>query len=125
MNRKGISLVELIAVIAIVALLAIIIYPNITKVLNNFKDSTTEMQKSSIVEGAKSYVAYNVGKTIFTTDSEDAVEVTLQTLYDGGYIDGEFKNKETGKYYDLNNSKVMIEYEGNDYKYTVNLVDKE
>ena len=33
--------------------------------------------------------------------------------------------KDSEKYYDLNNSKVMIEYEGNDYKYTVNLIDKQ
>ncbi len=124
MNNRGISLVELIAVIVIIGLLALITFPSITKMLSDFRTSTTEIQESSIIEGAKSYVADNVGITIFKTD-EGIEEVTVKKLYDDGYIDGEFINRNTNKEYDLEKSKVIIEYSNNKYKYTVNLVDKE
>lgn len=125
MNNRGLSLVEVLAVIAIVGLLAAILYPSMTKVLSNFKEDTINIQKSSIIEAAESYVADNVGITIFLDDNVQTEEITLKTLYDGGYIDGDFVNTITGNDYDLNKSNVKVKQENNSYEYTVELVDKE
>lgn len=118
MNKKGLTLVELLAVLVVIGLVSLIIYPNITKNMTNSQDKTIEIQKSSIKEAAKLYLADNVE----IVDTE--IEVTLNKLVEEGYLTGEYKSPKTGKDYDLNISKVKIKKENNEYLYEIELITK-
>lgn len=124
MNKRGITLIELIAVIAIIALLVVGITPQVTKLLSSQKKATLEIQKNSIKEAATEYVADNVGINIFLTDTGEEV-VTLQQLIDGGYISGKMENSETKKEFNPEETKVIITKEENGiYAYKVEIKDK-
>lgn len=126
MNKKGLTLVELIAVIVIIALLAVIIYPQVAKNLSIIKSDTKTIQESTVKEAAVQYLSDNVDKEeIFLNDK---LTITLKELVDEGYIVGSLKNAKTSKEYDLNSSNVVIERTGSfpnyNYNYTVYLYDK-
>lgn len=125
MNKKGLTLIELIAVIAIIALLAIIIYPQVSKNLNGLKTDTNEVQKTSIKEAAKQYLVDHIEQDLFV---DGQTEISLKILVDEGYIYGSTKDTITGRNYDLENSKVIIKRSGETpnyiYDYTVNLYNK-
>jgi prepilin-type N-terminal cleavage/methylation domain-containing protein len=123
MNNKGITLIELIAVLAILAALAIIVTPRITNILSENRSTLKTIQESSIKEAAEMYVSDKVGEEIFI-DEETSSTITLQTLVNGGYIDGELKNDKTKKELDLNQTTVTVTKENNGYVYSVNMVDK-
>lgn len=57
MNKKGFTLMELLAVIVILALLALVAYPNVTKLINDAKKNTDEIQFSALEKVVKTYVA--------------------------------------------------------------------
>lgn len=125
MNKKGLTLVELIAVIAIIALLALIIYPQVTKLLAGSKTDTNSIQEKSIRDAAETYLADNIGTISF--ESNTAI-VTLKTLVDGGYLSGTIKNTRNNRNYNLQSSIVTISRTGTSpnysYTYRVTLVDE-
>ena len=123
MNKKGLTIVELLAVIVVIGIIAVVIIPNVNNHKNDSQDTTIEMQKASIKEAAKSYVADNVGLTIFLEDKKEET-VSLYTLMDDGYLTGSYTNPKTGTKYDLNSSKVTITKENNSYNYTIELNTK-
>ncbi|MBO5138853.1 MAG: prepilin-type N-terminal cleavage/methylation domain-containing protein [Bacilli bacterium] len=122
MNKKGLTIVELLAVLVVIGLMAVVIFPVITGNINDSQNKTNEIQKASIKEAAESYVADNVGLNIFL--NKDTEEITLNTLIEDGYLTGNYSNPKTGKDYDLINSKVTIKKENNSYIYTIDLVTK-
>lgn len=122
MNKKGLTIVELLAVLVVIGLMAVVIFPVITGNINDSQNKTNEIQKASIKEAAESYVADNVGLNIFL--NKDTEEITLNTLIENGYLTGDYSNPKNGKDYDLINSKVTIKKENNSYIYTIDLVTK-
>ena len=125
MNKKGMTLVELITVLAVIAIIAVITIPIITKTINKSKGQTTDIQEASIKEAANSYVSKNVGLNIFIDDSKLTEEITLETLVNEGYLKGELRNLKTGKDYDLVNSKVIVSKNSysKSYNYELKLYD--
>ena len=121
MNKRGITLVELIAVLVIIGLIATIVLPNINKIIKDSKDTTENVQESEIIEAAKSYLADNIEDSI-SFDNNQTATVSLDQLLTGGYLSREPKDLNTGEDYDLANSKVTIKKEGNKYTYTVSLI---
>ena len=55
MNKKGLTLVELLAVIAIIAVISIMIIPGIFSIREGVLDSSYENKVSQIVNAAKNY----------------------------------------------------------------------
>lgn len=123
MNKKGLTIVELLAVLTVIAMLAVIIFPIVTDDIKDSKSKAKNMQESSIKEAAESYVAENVGLTIFSDDITTE-EVTLNTLIEEGYLTGDYIDPVEDKEYDLEASKVTITKNNNSYTYLVELHTK-
>lgn len=60
MNKKGVTLIELMAVIAIIAMLAIMITPGVVSLRNSVLESSYENKVSQIVNAAIDYGTQNV-----------------------------------------------------------------
>lgn len=120
MNKKGLTIVELLAVLVIIGLIAVVIFPIVTDNIADSQNKTLEIQKASIKEAAESYVTENVGLTMFLNNSTEE-EITLNTLIEEGYLNGDYNNPINGKEYDLINSKVIVRKDNNSYVYTIEL----
>lgn len=123
MNKKGITLVELLAVLAIIAILAAFIFPNMNKYISRSKNTTDEIQVANIKEAAKSYLADHIGSDI-DFEATPTVTITLKQVVDGGYISGDILDSKSNKEYDLDNSTITITKEENNYTYDVQLNTK-
>lgn len=125
MNKKGMTLVELITVLVVIGMIAVITIPTIIKTINKSKEQTTDIQEASIKEAANSYVSKNVGLNIFIDDSTITEEITLKTLVNEGYLKGELKNLKTNKEYNLVKSKVIVSKNSysKSYNYELKLYD--
>ena len=120
MNKRGITLIELIAVLALMALILGLIFPNVNRIINNSKNSTGNVQNQSIIEAAKQYLMDHIDEDI-NFDTNQSVDVTLKTLVENGYLTNNPKDSKTGKKYNQFTSKVTITKENNTYKYTLTL----
>ena len=112
MNKKGMTLVELIAVIAIIGILAIMITPGIMAVRNNVLESSLKSKVSQIENAAKEYGQEHINelKTIVDnpyneekTASSDCIYRTVAFLVNSGYL------TEKKSYYQNNNDEGMSE----------------
>ncbi len=124
MNKKGLTLIELITVLVVISIIALITIPIITKTMNKSKEQTNLLEESSITEAAKSYVAKNIGITLFLDTENEKEIITLKVLSDEGYLKGNLKNPKTNKDYDLEKSTIIVTRKQNNYSYTLNLVDQ-
>lgn len=124
MNKKGLTLIELITVLVVISIIALITIPIITKTMNKSKEQTNLLEESSITEAAKSYVAKNIGITLFLDTENEKEIITLKVLSDEGYLKGKLKNSKTNKDYDLEKSTIIVTRKQNNYSYTLNLVDQ-
>ncbi len=119
MNKKGLTLIELIAVLAVIGLLALIIIPNTVKLIRGSKNDSASINENGIKQAANIYLIDNV-----SLESGESVNVTLSQLVEGGYLTGELIDSKTGKEYDLYNSIITITKDGNNYFYKMNLNTK-
>lgn len=124
MNKKGLTLIELITVLVVISIIALITIPIITKTMNKSKEQTNLLEESSITEAAKSYVVKNIGITLFLDTENEKEIITLKVLSDEGYLKGNLKNPKTNKDYDLEKSTIIVTRKQNNYSYTLNLVDQ-
>lgn len=120
MNKKGITLVELLSVLVLISIIAVIAIPLVTGLLKDSKNDADKINKANIKEAAELYIADNVGSTI-DFDINPTTTVTLRQLLDGGYISGDLKDQISGSNYNLDTSTVTISKENNSYNYTLNL----
>lgn len=120
MNKKGITLIEVIAVIALIALIAGLIFPNANRIINRTNKDTNEIQDKAIVEAAKLYLTDHIGEDI-DFDEQPSVNISLKQLVDEGYINNNPKQPDTNKSYNLNTSYVTITKNNNSYKYALTL----
>ena len=118
MNKKGITLIEVIAIIALIALIAGLLFPNVNRLINKTKKDTNVIQDKNIIEAARVYLTDHIGDDI-NFDEEPTVKVSLKQLVDGGYINNNPKQPDTNKSYNLNTSFVKITKNDNGYSYTL------
>ena len=123
MNKKGITLVELLAVLALIALVATILIPNINKHIIGSKNKARTIQESTIIESAKAYVMDHINEDI-NFDTNNSVTIKLFDLVDGGYLTDEPKEAKTGKEYNLESSTIVVTKINNEYEYKLNLNTK-
>ncbi len=83
MNKKGLTLIELLTVIVILSILMVILFPTVKSLLGNSKSKVKSADEKSVREAAEMYVADHV--TNFSTNGENYL--TIQTLIDGGYLE--------------------------------------
>ena len=123
MNKKGITLIELMAVIALIAIIATIFFPNINRILNKSHNQSGQVQESTIIESTETYLTDHIGDDI-DFDVNPSITIKLKDLVDDGYLTREPKEPGTGKLYDLDTSTVVVTKENNKYDYTLNLNTK-
>lgn len=119
-NKKGFTLIELLAVIAVLGLIGLLVYPAIEKTLRNARNDLYETQISSIVSGAKNWVAdhpYDLPK-----DDGEELTISLCDLKIGSYVDSKLANPRTGKMFDCA-TKIKIRNVDNSYEYNVDFTD--
>lgn len=87
-NKNGFTLIELLAVIVILGIIMTIATTNVIKSINNSREKSKEIAKKEIISYAEAYFATN-------NSGDDCVSV--EKLYDLGYLTGDVTNPETGK----------------------------
>lgn len=99
MNKKGFTLVEVLAVIILLGILVTIIVSLVDDDINIFKNYATDSQIRLIETSAKMYYL-NYKEEIPSIDTTNISVITVQTLYDKGFIrnkDLKVNTKETVK----------------------------
>ena len=96
MKNKGFTLIEILAVITILALLGSIIIPIINNDVLNSRQILYNQQIKNIETAARQYGARHM-ELLPTKESDAAIEITLQTLIDEGYISSQVINPATKK----------------------------
>ena len=83
MNKKGLTLIELLTVIVILSILMVILFPTVKSLLGSSKSKVKSADEKSVREAAEMYVADHI--TNFSTNGESYL--TIQTLIDSGYLE--------------------------------------
>ena len=123
-DKNGFTLIELLAVIVILGIIMTIATTNVIKSINNSREKSKEIAKKEIISYAEAY---------FATNNSDDDCVSVEKLYDLGYLTGDVTNPETGKNItnksELGNQKICktsasntpnsITTEINGYKYVI------
>lgn len=116
MRNKGFTLVELLGVLVILTILTMLIVPNVSQYLSKFKGDSYEKQIESIELAAKNW-ASDHGYDLPTTEG-DSIRVNLINLKEGGYLDLNIKNPQTGEKFS-DDLEVKITRVGKNYTYEV------
>jgi len=88
MKENGFTLVEMLTVIIIISLLALLVIPQITNSVNNYKDETDELSLSVITSAAKLYIQD------YEINFEDNLCINIVELVDKGYLKRPVEYKE-------------------------------
>lgn len=103
MNKKGLTLIELIAVLAILSVIALIVTPNIYVSIKNYKNQLYEAQMDNIKEAGKSWTTDNIDKV-----NVGVTTVGIKELQTGGYLKDKLDNPKDGGYFDDTTAFVLI-----------------
>jgi len=121
MNKKGLTMIELIGVIIIIGVIATIAVPNVSKYIERGKLTTFISYEKSMEDAATNGVLDCIGNNASKCDPPEKGEikdVKLKALIDGGFIEN-LKTPEGGTC-DIDKSFVRIENKGNlNYKFKV------
>ena len=124
MNKKGFTLVELLAVIAILGILSILVVVNISGIKNSEDEENNKNVISSILAGAKRYVADNpdfiddLGDINADGNTIKKKEINIADLVNNNYVDYDnsqkslFDNKTVEITTCDDNLRVKYEFEG-------------
>lgn len=80
--KKGFTLIETIAVVIILGLLFALVYPSISKKINDTTDLITEAETKLVLEGAKDYIEKTTSDSVLYSTKC----VTVNDLIEGGYL---------------------------------------
>ena len=130
MNNKGFSLVELLAVIALLAIILLIFTPNITKMIDKFRDEDkVEILKNNAISAAKEYVVDGLAEgKITATDIQCNNNIYIEVKND--LIDNKYlEDKESKKWY-KEQHQIEVVYDSDnkkfiDYKYCMSVTKSE
>lgn len=109
MNKKGLTLVELLAVVVIITLIAAIVFPMVSSLLKDSREKSKKADKSSVIEAAKMYIADNpevIDENVpadCTNSYLGQFTITVNSLIDNGYLE-----IDSNKYADSSNVTIYI-----------------
>ena len=106
MNKKGLTLVELIAVLTILSIIALIVTPNIMVSIKQYQQQLYDTEISALESSAKNWTADNVDN--LPSDSNSAIAVGIKQLTDGGYYDKDAVDPKGGKFDDDKHQTFVI-----------------
>lgn len=86
-NNKGFTLVELIAVLSILAIILAIAIPYGLRTQNEQNEKMYNIEVEEIKSAAKGYVTENIN-SLNLNEPGDSVNITLEMLYNEGFIQG-------------------------------------
>ena len=118
--KKGFTLVELMAVIVVLGLLGGIVIPVVTNIVKDAADKAYNANIEAIKTSAYDWALKNT--KLLPKENNTSVVVYLNELKSNTTIAVDLKNPKTGKVLS-NNTSVTITKNGNNYDYTVNLVE--
>ena len=118
--KKGFTLVELMAVIVVLGLLGGIVIPVVTNIVKDAADKAYNANIEAIKTSAYDWALKNT--KLLPKENNASVVVYLNELKSNTTIAVDLKNPKTGKVLS-NNTSVTITKNGNNYDYTVNLVE--
>ena len=94
MNKKGFTLIELLAVVILIAIIIAIVFPKISIILNQSKDTVNDVQVKRILDAAYDYTLKNVE---ILPNNGDTIYLTLNELKKERLIDAVIKESATKK----------------------------
>lgn len=94
MNKKGFTLIELLAVVVLIAVIIAIVFPSISNILNQSKETVSDVQINRILDAAYDYTLKNIE---LLPEKEDTVYLTLNELKKERLIDADIKDSITKK----------------------------
>lgn len=124
MNNKGFTLAELLGVLVVLALIAMIAVPSVSSSLKTYKKKVCVVQLDNIIEAGRTWAADNITKLPETEESDDYLDVSLDTLMKYGYLDEDTKNPKTKEKFE-DDLVVRIQKYKNKYTYKLYLVGDE
>ena len=135
-RTKGFTLTELLAVLVVISILAVIAVPNISKLIQTYKQSLLNTQINNIEEAARDWGASNIyllptGDDISVVKTYEEVEngtedkygvliINLGLLKESGKIASDIKNPVTNEPFD-DNLKIYITNETSKITYKVQM----
>ncbi len=115
MNRRGLTLIELLAVITIMGLILLVVLPSVTSISKKAAEQQYNQAVTVLKSAAKAYVEqidseglYNVG---------DYKTITLQDLVDAKLLDTPFINPKTKDEVPLASTIKIIKVDISEYDY--------
>lgn len=102
MKNKGFTLIELLGTIVILSAILLIVVPSVTSSIKKSQANADESTKESIILAAQNWASDN--KNILNNKS--SYNVSLATLYDGGYLEENVKLPSTSE--TIENACVII-----------------
>ena len=114
-NKNGFTMIELLAVLVVLAVITAITVPVINNALKSSRESSYDRQLNTIIDGAKSYGAKNIGNL---PSSGESKTITLRDLKDEGFVAEDITNPETKKLL-ADTMEIEISNNNGDIEYTI------
>lgn len=125
MNKKGLTLLELLAVLVVIGLISLVIIPLVTNDITGARQQINDATNVSIIEASKVYLEENIGEKIKFDETNQSFNVSLLDLINDGILNESTKTQITKNNYSLSDSFVKITRIGTSpnyiYDYELNL----
>lgn len=116
MNKKGFTLVELLGVLVLLIIIFMVVYPNVSKVIDSGEDTTYKKQINAILSAAYDW---SLGDTSRLPEGSNKTYVTLAELKNSGLVDANITDPKTREPFS-NDLVISISYVGFSYSTTSN-----
>ena len=94
MNNKAFTLVELLGVLIILSIMLVLVFPSVTHIINQGKETTYQVQINKILRATYDYSLKN---TSILPQNNEISFVTLGELKQEGFIDNDVTNPDTSE----------------------------
>lgn len=115
--KKGFTLIEILIVIIILGVVGLIVFPGVNSIIKNNKEKLYNKQLEEIKLASEKWAYNNID--LLPSNEGKSVTLTLLSLKRGGYLPLDIRDPRDGELLS-NGLSVVITYEANHYKYTIN-----
>lgn len=100
--KKGFTLIELITSLTVLSIIALIVVPNVTSNVREYKKKIYNNNMQSIADAARNWSTENMNQTNFPQDENSSLLLTIEELVNGPHLDKDVKDSINGGYFDDN-----------------------